>query len=89
MSICLVTSPARATDCNDVIKACDKAIYAKNNELAKANTVIEEQSKLNMSLTKDLKDTKDSLDAWYHNTWLMLGIGVLGGAAGAFYLQRR
>lgn len=90
MLILMLTNQTRADtpSCKDVINACNDALEDKKTEVIKANVVIQQQDSYNKALTEDLKTTKDSLNAWYHDPKWMTTIGiVLGLGVGALYFK--
>lgn len=69
--------------CKDVIKACDSALLKKEVEIKATNDALGKSKDYNILLDQQLKNTQDQLDAWYRNPFILLGFGVLGGAAAA------
>lgn len=68
------------TTCNDVIRACDKALKLKNEEIKFSREIIDDQSLAIERLNRDLNLELDAKGAWYRNPGVLLLIGALAGA---------
>lgn len=68
-----------ATTCDDVIKACDTALADKQTAIDKLTLVNNQQD----WAYKDLRNVVDEKDAQlasiWHNTFIMIGVGLVGG----------
>ena len=74
-----LADPARPS-CDEVLKACDSALEARKLELGLSNTALLQRDGQVNDLKVQLKDTQDSLNAWYRNPYIMIGLGLLTGA---------
>lgn len=88
LSISLSIQTALATNCNDVIQACEKAIDAKNEQIIELGKGLDLITTQNVEL-RDIVTTQDKqLSAWYRNPFIMLGLGVIAGGATALVLSK-
>lgn len=94
MLLLLITKPATAT-CEQSLALCDTAVNVCGDLVDKQKTEIGlcrlglTQS-LNHSamLDLELKDTQESLNAWYRNPFVMVALGlVVGGVAAGVALK--
>ncbi len=75
------TQKTTKTTCNDVLKACDEALQAKDLQIKiRDEQVGQGQAMLNASV-KEVEDLKRERDAWYKSPYLYV---VLGLAAGVY-----
>lgn len=89
-SISLNTTISRAeTTCKDVIKKCDVALEKKEEEIKATNDALTKSKDYNVLLDVQVKEANDKLNAWYRNPFVLLGLGLLGGAAASAILIKR
>ncbi len=64
------------TTCSTVIKACDKALAAKNKTIDSYKAGLDKSKDLLVTLQKDVESKDAQLSAWYRNPILMVLIGA-------------
>lgn len=75
-------------DCQGILNQADNVIREQQKSMNLQDKVIGDQFAELDALKKELDLEKATRDSWYKNPWIMLGIGVLAGGAGAFTLSR-
>lgn len=65
--------------CNSVIEACDKAIADKNRALELGDLTLTSCKAHSSDLITEVEDLRDSASSWYHNPFVTIGLGILGG----------
>lgn len=68
-----------ATECKDVIYACDRAIAAKDEEIQAHKNVIKTQDNINQMLNEKVVKLEESKNAIWNNPFVLIGLGVIGG----------
>ena len=69
--------------CDQIIKACDSALLAKDKQLYFYSASQAELLLQNTKLSEQVADKQASLDAWYHSPLTMASLGFLAGLLGA------
>jgi hypothetical protein len=79
---------------SDCIRGCNVIISAAKVEIADLTKLTQDQDKtisdLQTSLntvSADRDSDRKSLDAWFHNPFILIGAGLLIGGAGVLYLN--
>lgn len=81
----LLPHTARASECTDVVKACDKALQDQDQVINLKTATIKAQSEVIGALdTKVIALEKDK-NSIFNNPWLYFGLGVL---TGTFLLRK-
>lgn len=68
------------TTCEEVIKAADSALEAKNKEIDFSIRVITTQDTELTRVRQDLRDEKARNDVWYKNPSFLILLGLVSGA---------
>lgn len=91
----LTPSTAKANDCDQVIKDCNKALKAADDALAeKSKLILFYQDGLSHAtdtitdLNRQVDEKNHALEAWYRNPFIDVGIGVAVGAIGVLLLKK-
>jgi chromosome segregation ATPase len=80
---------AAKASCQKVISAAQAEIQDLNKLVSdEKQTVSDLQQSLN-TVSADRDSDRKALSAWYHNPFILVGLGVLVGGAGVLYLQSK
>jgi hypothetical protein len=79
MSIFAQTATA-APSCQEVLSKCDTALAAKNTEIKKLELGLTQSAGRITDLEAQVKTKDDQLRAWYHNPFVLFGLGIVAGA---------
>jgi hypothetical protein len=71
-------SPSPKTICNQVIKACDKALEDKNKQIKLSDLAIKKLTDDNTELNKKVEESEDKLGSFWRNPYFLVGLGILG-----------
>ena len=83
-----LTTNAMAVECNDVIKKCDETIAEKNKALELKDLAITNCMRHGFEVQYSLNETRDELKAWYHNPFILVPLGIIGGVFASKYLLK-
>ena len=64
-------------NCSSVIKACDAALEAKNKALQSKNESLDKTTAALDKTIKEKEADQKTLSAWYHNPFIMAGLGAV------------
>ena len=65
--------------CNDVIKACDKALRAKDKEIELDKKSLDSERSVSQDTKKQLDTANEKLNSPARNPFILAGLGILGG----------
>lgn len=68
---------AGKVSCNDVIKSCDTALAAKDNEIKICRLGLTQTTDENAALNVELKSANAKLESPLHNPWVMGSVGAV------------
>ncbi len=74
------------SDCKQVIKTADRVIYDQHQQIETYMELSKTQIDQIASLSVSLNDKNQALEAWYHNPFVILAIGIAVGGSGVIYL---
>lgn len=75
-------------DCENVLAQADTVIREQELQLSLQRVHIDNQLDELDQLHRELELQKAAKNSWYTNPWVMIGIGILAGGAGALTLSR-
>lgn len=73
------SSTIAKTSCPDVLEACDQALQAKKKELAICDAGVNLLHSSINELTEQVDSLREAESTWYHNPWILIGLGIVGG----------
>lgn len=68
------------TSCHDVITKCDKALEDKKHELELSDLGLKTCQSLNGDLMREVEDSRDKLQSWTRNPFIVGALGIITGA---------
>lgn len=87
LMVLLTITPAIAKpECTEVLDSCREAVKKLKEERTLSDLVIKDSKEAISSLKVENADLRASKDAWYHNTTIMLLLGVVAGVVTASIL---
>lgn len=82
----ILTAPLRANaDCKGDIVVCDKALQATKKEVQLCDLAVKELRDETDALNASLQSEQHKLEAWYHNPFILVALGMI---AGGFLMKR-
>jgi len=77
--VCVPLTSQAATN-DELLTACDKALYAKVNEVNLCNLGIKYRDEDRLEYKKENAQLRESNQAWYSNPFTFAALGIIAGA---------
>lgn len=77
------------SQCTQIIKTAQKALADKDQQISDLDKHIQDLNTELNTVTADRDADLKSKDAWYHNAFILIPIGLLVGGGYVLYLDRR
>lgn len=70
-------------NCNEyreILKKCGEAVRQLQKEIGVKQELIKSQDELLLNQQEQIHELNSEINAWYNNKYLIIGVGIIGGA---------